>query len=106
MRGTVVAWLLLGVNRAGFERYLKTKATMDGEAVADAAARCARVEAAFNLDLDVELPRGELSNLTEWLKTPEGRQRMNYRGSDPHWYEPALRALEKYAEYVEAEGSL
>jgi hypothetical protein len=91
------------VNSPAFERYLKTKANLNGKVVSDMASRCARVERAFNLDLDVELPRGELSNLIEWLKTPEGRRRMNYVGSDPRWYESTVRALEKYAQYLKDE---
>jgi hypothetical protein len=92
-----------GVNRPSFERYLKTKANLDGKVASDTASICARVERAFDLNLDVELPRGELSNPIEWLKTPEGRQRMNYVGSEPRWYEPAVRALEKYADFLKDE---
>ena len=91
------------MNRSSFERYLETKANLTSKVVSDTASRCASVERAFDLDLDVELPRGELSNLIEWLKTPEGRQRMNYVGSDPRWYEPAVRALEKYSRYLKGE---
>jgi hypothetical protein len=69
---------------------------MIAKAITDVGSRCARVEKAFSLDLDAVIAANQLTDLIERVKSQEGRQRLNYIGSDQKWYVSLVNALQKY----------